>query len=172
METSKDVGETSEKCVIEYTKRKQSSILVMFGANKKKHTEKYDCDGCNGEEKVDAEQEKIQSANLQKNLEALRIAEACSMWQDRWIIDYRWLEFNKELARVYCKVCKQHPNRFKNVFGTLGSTNIRASAWLDHGRSKVHRDIYRDQIEAEKTSIQEVNSTIHGSKRRGVVGLV
>lgn len=150
MEASKDAAETSEKHAIKFTKRKQSSILVMLGANKKKHTEKYGCDGCNDDGKIDAEQEKIQSANLQKNLEALRIAEACNMWQDRWIIDYPWLEFDRELGRVYCKVWKQQPKRFKNVFGTLGSTNIRASAWLDHGRSKVHRDIYRDQIEAEK----------------------
>ncbi|KAJ7515558.1 hypothetical protein O6H91_22G018100 [Diphasiastrum complanatum] len=131
----------------------------MHGFQRRRHTT-HGCDGCNDVGETSIENEQIKPSNDKESLESARIKEACNLWQDRWLIDYPWLEFICDLRKVFCKVCKQQPNKLKNVFGSVGSTNIRASAWLDHGRSKQHKDIYKDQMEAERNALHVANMTI------------
>ncbi len=67
------------------------------------------------------------------------IQAANMLWKDKWIHDFNWLEFNSELGRTFCTVCRAGGGR--GVFATDGSINIKYSAFHDHSQSVEHRKL-------------------------------
>jgi hypothetical protein len=49
------------------------------------------------------------STNSDKKLGHVEAARL--LWKDKWILDFNWLEFNSELGKVFCKVCKEAGGR-------------------------------------------------------------
>ena len=47
-------------------------------------------------------------------------------WKDAWFALFDWVEFNKELGRISCKICKEGGGKY--VYANEGSTNIKVSA--------------------------------------------
>ena len=60
-------------------------------------------------------------------------------WKDAWYALFDWVEFNKELGRVFCKICKEGGGKY--VYANEGSTNIKISALQDHAKSNEHRKL-------------------------------
>jgi len=67
-------------------------------------------------------------------LDAVHVARL--LWKDKWIQDFYWLEFNSEVGRAFCTICKGAGGR--GVFATNGSINIKYSAFHDHSQSVEH----------------------------------
>ena len=61
------------------------------------------------------------------------------LWKDKWIQDFYWLEFNSEVSRAFCTICKGAGGR--GVFATNGSINIKYLAFHDHSQSVEHRKL-------------------------------
>ena len=60
-------------------------------------------------------------------------------WKDAWFALFDWIEFNKDLGRVFCKVCKEGGGKY--VYATEGSTNIRILALQDHTKTNEYRKL-------------------------------
>ena len=61
------------------------------------------------------------------------------LWKDKWIQDFYWLEFNSEVGRAFCTICKGVGGR--GVFAINGSINIKYSAFHDHFQNVEHRKL-------------------------------
>ena len=59
-------------------------------------------------------------------LQLSRIEMVRLTWKDSWYNDFKWIEFNSNDGRVFCKLYKE--NQAKNVFAYVGLTNIKVSA--------------------------------------------
>ena len=68
-----------------------------------------------------------------------RIAMARLTWKDSWYNGFKWIEFNSDEARVFCKLCKD--KQAKNVFANAGSVNIKVYAFVEHQISKEHKKL-------------------------------
>ena len=96
------------------------------------------------------------TSNAKKELtqvEAARLA-----WKDAWYSQFHWIEFNSDLGRVYCKVCRDKQAR--NVFARAGSINIKVSAFQDHNMSVEHKKLEWAANQGEKAMRKIVEKTI------------
>ena len=69
-------------------------------------------------------------------------------WRDAWYGQFNWIEYNSELGKVFCKLCKE--KGAKNVYGNVGSVNIKVSAFQDHQNSKEHKRLSWATQQGEK----------------------
>ena len=53
------------------------------------------------------------------------IKKANSDWKDCWYDMFDWIEFNQEMRRIFCKICKEGGGKF--AFATDGSTYVKVS---------------------------------------------
>ena len=67
--------------------------------------------------------------------------------KDAWFALFDRVEFNKELGRVFYKICKEGGGKY--VYANEGSSNIKISALQDHAKTNEHRKLswakHRDQ---------------------------
>jgi hypothetical protein len=77
------------------------------------------------------------STNSDKKLGHVEAARL--LWKDKWISDFNWLEFNSELGKVFCKVCKEAGG--KGAYATSGSVNSKVSTFQDHSNTVEHRKL-------------------------------
>ena len=85
---------------------------------------------------------------------------AVSQWRDSWCTQFSWIEFNADIGKVFCKICRDRGGR--TVFATTGSINIRISAIQDHAKSEEHRRLIWAHQHGERTmerGIAEANRT-------------
>ena len=68
-----------------------------------------------------------------------RIEMARLTWKDLWYNDFKWIEFNSNDGRVFCKLCRE--NQAKNIFVHSGSVNIKVSAFVEHQIFKEHKKL-------------------------------
>ena len=68
-----------------------------------------------------------------------RIEMARLTWKDSWYNDFKWIEFNSDDGKVFCKLCRE--NQAKNIFVHVGSINIKVSAFVEHQISKEHKKL-------------------------------
>ena len=80
------------------------------------------------------------------------------MRKDAWYSQFHWIEFNSDLGRVYCKVCRDKQAR--NVFARAGSINIKVSAFQDHNMSVEHKKLEWTANQGEKAMRKIVEKTI------------
>ena len=59
-----------------------------------------------------------------------RIEIARLTWKESWYNDFKWIEFNSNDGRVFCKLCRE--NQAKNIFANVGSVNIKVSTFVEH----------------------------------------
>ena len=96
------------------------------------------------------------TSNTKKELtqvEAARLA-----WKDAWYSQFHWIEFNSDLGRVFCKVCRDKQAR--NVFARAGSVNIKVSAFQDHNMSIEHKKLEWAANQGEKAMKKIVEKSI------------
>ncbi|KAL3702535.1 hypothetical protein R1sor_020557 [Riccia sorocarpa] len=56
-------------------------------------------------------------------------------YESKWRHDYDWLGFNYKTGRAFCKTCTQ--NRGKTCWAKEGNTNVKTSAFIEHGGGDV-----------------------------------
>ena len=59
-----------------------------------------------------------------------RIEMARLTWKTSWYNDFKWIEFNSNEGRLFCKLCRD--KQAKNVFANAGSVNIKVYAFVEH----------------------------------------
>ena len=77
-----------------------------------------------------------------------RIEMARLIWKDSWYNDFKWIEFNSNDGRVFCKLCRK--NQAKNVFANASSINIKVSTFVEHQISKEHNKLAWATQEGQK----------------------
>ena len=58
------------------------------------------------------------------------------------------MDFNSDLSRIFCKVCKD--KQATNVFARVGSINIKVSAFQDHNKCVEHKKLEWAANQGEK----------------------
>jgi hypothetical protein len=87
-----------------------------------------------------------------------------SQWKDAWYTKFDWIDFDSQTCRIFCKVCRQKGGR--SAFVTVGSINIRISAFQDHGKNAEDGRLTWAMQKSERTMekcIVEVNRACDGA---------
>ena len=89
---------------------------------------------------------------------------AVSQWKNVWYTQFDWIDFDAQMGRVFCKVCRQKGGR--STFATVGSIKIRISAFQDDGKSAEHERLTWAMQKCERTmekGIVEANRACDGA---------
>jgi Domain of unknown function (DUF4371)/hAT family C-terminal dimerisation region len=94
-----------------------------------------------GRELVDMHTCTVGSSSSTKtpNNEMNAIEKANEDWKDAWYNLFEWVDFNRELGRIFCKICKEGGGKF--AYANEGSTNVKISALQDHAKTVEHRKL-------------------------------
>ena len=99
------------------------------------------------------------STNTSNTKKELTQVEAARLtWKDAWYFQFHWIEFNSDLGKVYCKVCRD--KQASNVFARAGSINIKVLSFQDHNMSVEHKKLEWAANQCEKTMRKIVEKTI------------
>jgi kynureninase len=93
------------------------------------------------------------------------IQKANEEWKDAW---YDWVEFNSELGRILCKICKAGGDKY--VYANEGSSNIKISALQDHAKTNEHRKLAWAKHEGKK-SLQKAMAAANHSCDEALLSL-
>lgn len=72
---------------------------------------------------------------------------------EEWNELFDCVEFNSELGRVFCKICKEGGGKY--AYANEGSSNIKISALQDHARTNEHKNLAWAKHQGKK-SLQKV----------------
>jgi hypothetical protein len=89
-------------------------------------------------------------------------------WKDAWYELFDWVEFNCELGRIFCKICKEGGGKY--AYANEGSSNIKISALQDHAKTNEHRKLAWAKHQGKK-SLQKAVVAANHSCDEAVVSL-
>ncbi|KAL3690756.1 hypothetical protein R1sor_004407 [Riccia sorocarpa] len=98
------------------------------------------------------------SANLEREeedssvKEDLSVSEQCRKWKDHYYYGFDWIEFNRDLGRVFCKSCRE--GNSKSPYSVTGAINIRHHAFTHHQGTAEHKKLRFAHI--HKKSMEQV----------------
>ena len=77
-------------------------------------------------------------------------------WKDVWFDLYDWVHFDRQLGRVFCKICKEGGGKY--VYARDGSSNIKISGLQDHAKSIDHKKTNMGKVWRKETQKKQVTS--------------
>ena len=69
--------------------------------------------------------------------------------RDAWYDLYDWVEFNKDLGKMFCKTCRERGGKF--VYASEGSINVKVSALQYHSKCNKHKKLSYAKYVGKKT---------------------